>query len=557
MEKKKILIVDDSEINIAILNRIISSEYDTVSATNGAEALRVLKKEGDIAGILLDLAMPVMDGYDFLSEIKRTSYAGIPIVVTTGYDDEENETKALELGAWDYVGKPYSPKILLSRLNNAIARSNMELFSSFKHIAEYDEITELYNMYKFQEVCHNILTHNPDSKFAFIYFDVNRFSLINSFYGMEAGDNLLRYFANKLRELKLKYDKLIVSRVEADQFIMCTSYNNVDELKDIVKEISDYAKVYKLDFDIVLSFGIYLIEDNNMRVRTMVANTHLAAKSVKGNYVQNYAFYNKSMSEELEKEQIITNNMTSALEEEQFCVYLQPKYDINQNRPVGAEALVRWRHGDKGMISPGDFIPVFERNGFILKLDAYMWEKTCQLLAGWISKGYKVHPISVNVSRVNLYNPNFVEGVCELTDKYKVPRELFQLEITESAYTDNFEVIRAAVDKLHEKGFTVLMDDFGSGYSSLGVLRDIAMDVLKIDMGFFKKHDIDSRSRCIVESVVNMARMLKVPTISEGVETKEQVDFLKDIGCEFVQGYYFARPMPVEDYEKLMLAANA
>lgn len=204
------------------------------------------------------------------------------------------------------------------------------------------------------------------------------------------------------------------------------------------------------------------------------------------------------------------------------------------------------------MISPGEFIPIFERNGFITKLDYYVWEKTCKLLAGWIAEGKKPSPVSVNISRVSLYNPRLVEAICGLTDRYHIPRELLELELTESAYTTNPKAIKETMERLQKEGFSILMDDFGSGYSSLNVLKDIAVDVLKIDMKFLSDTDQEGRSQNILASVVRMAKWLNLPVIAEGVERREQVDFLHSVGCEYVQGFYFARPMPVSDYEKLV-----
>ena len=212
--------------------------------------------------------------------------------------------------------------------------------------------------------------------------------------------------------------------------------------------------------------------------------------------------------------------------------------------------LVRWIDPERGMILPGDFIPVFEQNGFIMKLDYYVWEKTCQLLRRWLDEGRNPYPISVNVSRVSLYNPRLAEVLGDLVKQYDIPPRLLQLELTESAYTTNQQSTKAIMSTLQQMGFCILMDDFGSGYSSLNVLKDIEVDVLKIDMKFLSNTENEARSENILAAVVRMAKWLNLPVIAEGVERKEQVLFLRSIGCEFVQGYYFAKPMPVEDFEK-------
>ena len=257
------------------------------------------------------------------------------------------------------------------------------------------------------------------------------------------------------------------------------------------------------------------------------------------------------MGKEMQREQQIINEMDTALEEKQFVVYFQPKYELDGYTPRGAEALVRWKKPDGTMVSPGEFIPVFEKNGFIIKLDYYVWDQVCQLIATALRAGRKPDPISVNVSRVNLYNPNFLESLVNLVEKYRIPPEYLHLELTESVFSDTENVILNAVNYLHKAGFTILMDDFGSGYSSLNVLKDIDLDVLKIDMKFLSKGKDDGRGEKILAAVIQMAKALDMPVIAEGVEEKKQVQMLKRLGCNYIQGYYFAKPMPQEDYERL------
>ena len=263
------------------------------------------------------------------------------------------------------------------------------------------------------------------------------------------------------------------------------------------------------------------------------------------------AFYTEQMGKEMQREQQIINEMDTALEEKQFVVYFQPKYELDGYTPRGAEALVRWKKPDGTMVSPGEFIPVFEKNGFIIKLDYYVWDQVCQLIATALRAGRKPDPISVNVSRVNLYNPNFLESLVNLVEKYRIPPEYLHLELTESVFSDTENVILNAVNYLHKAGFTILMDDFGSGYSSLNVLKDIDLDVLKIDMKFLSKGKDDGRGEKILAAVIQMAKALDMPVIAEGVEEKKQVQMLKRLGCNYIQGYYFAKPMPQEDYERL------
>lgn len=558
INERFILVVDDNAINRKILFKILQDDYIVIEAENGQKALNLIsERKICFSAIILDLVMPVMNGYQFLTSLKNTSFADIPVIVTTGNACQINESKAFDLGAWDFVSKPYNANILKSRLKNAIVRSETSAFEQLKYLAEYDAITDIFNKTKFFQATREMLDLSSSKQFAFVRFDIARFSLINSFYGTDAGDQLLIFIANELRKLAKVYTEITYGRIEADVFAFCIPYVDKKNLMRIIETLKNNFKLYPIDFDIVATYGIYIAKDLSIPVYKMLDFANLASKSVKGNYINNCAFYNAKMSHALETEQQIINEMSDALSKEQFVVYLQPKYDLRTNMPSGAEALVRWQHPDKGMISPGVFIPIFERNGFISKLDYYIWKKVCILIRSWLDKGISPHPISVNVSRVNLYNPYFVDILCKLTDKYEIPRELLNLELTESSYTDNPEAMSATTKKLRSKGFVVMMDDFGSGYSSLNILKDIEVDVLKIDMKFLSQAEIPGRSENIIASVVRMAKWLNVPVIAEGVEKEEQVEFLFSIGCEYVQGFYFAKPMPIEKYEELITTSES
>ncbi|MEG0962834.1 MAG: EAL domain-containing protein [Lachnospiraceae bacterium] len=549
---KTILVVDDNTINRTILSKILSDQYTVIEAENGQIALKYLSKHNDeIVAIMLDLVMPVMDGYTVLETIRNNdSYSNLPIVVTTENSNCVNERKALSLGAWDFVTKPYDAEIIMFRLNNVIYRSQFTALKQLKYLTDYDALTGLYNKTKFFETTRAMLDTNREESFVFLRFDVDRFQLINSFFGTAEGDKLLIYIANQMATDAKKYIKATYGRIESDIIALCVPYHT-DEIEAMVCQSKKTLTEFNPNYDIVPSIGIYVIDDLNVSVEEMYNRATLAAKTCKGNYIDFYAYYNESMSAALTAEQMITNDMKFALENGQFEVYLQPKYNIHTNLPCGAEALVRWKHPKQGMLPPSEFIPIFERNGFITKLDYYVWEQVCKHLNRWISQGIEPYPISVNVSRVNIYNPNLLDTMLELLERYELQPALLNLELTESAYTDNPISMKKMITKLQNHGFTILMDDFGSGYSSLALLKDIALDVLKIDMLFLSKTEIPGRGENIIASVIRMAKWLNIPVIAEGAETSEQVDFLRSVGCDYVQGYYFARPMPTTEYEQL------
>lgn len=555
MLKKSVLIVEAEEADRRTLRAALQGEYSVLEGCDGMQGLQLLvKNEEKIAAVLLNLDIPKLDGFTFLKRMREfSSFQNIPVIVSDQLDAGGNEIKALKLGAWDFVLKPYRDESLRFRLKNVIARSQLNAFKQLKYMAEYDTLTNIYNKETFFKETEKMLKANWHRRFAFIRFDIDRFQLINSFFGRREGDRLLKYIAGKLRGLAGSFDVCTFGRIEADVFCLCIPYAQGAEENFFAKAREQLA-AYNVNYDIVPTFGIYIVTNSAMPVEFMYDCANLAAKSCKKSYINFYAFYDEKLSRDLVQEQEIINEMNLALAQEQFDIYLQPKYNLQTEQPDGAEVLVRWIHPMKGVIPPDQFIPVFERNGFIMKLDRYVWERACRLLRRWLDEGRETAPLSVNVSRVNFYNPQFCDTIIGLVEKYEIPPALLNLEVTETAYIDNPASMREVMDQLQGYGFLIMMDDFGSGYSSLNLLKDISVDILKIDMQFLSASDVSGRAENILSSVIRMAKWLSIPIVAEGVETKLQAEFLRSLGCDNAQGYYFAKPMPVYDYEKYVKA---
>ena len=549
-----VLIVDDKKINRDILENILKDEYNVLQYDNAVSAIERMKNTFDpISAVILDLVMPGMDGYEFLEYVKKDDVLNkIPVMILTGCSDRESEKKALENGAWDFVTKPFDTDIIRLRVKSVIARSRISDYEKLQHIADYDQLTGIYSRGKFNAETRKMLDRYSSEQFAFLKIDINNFSMINSFYGEFKGDEILRKVADKLKQFSAAFKHCTFGRLESDIFVMCVNYDEQSNFQDDLEEmISEIKSVFKTYF-IVPAVGVYVISDNSMSIRDMYGRARIASKKIKEAYMKSYEFYDEKMNEDFKQEQEILSDVDNALKNREFVPYFQPKYDLKTNKPSGAEALVRWIHPEKGIIMPFKFIPLFERNGLISKLDSYMWEYVCSISKYWKDNNMPLCPISVNVSRVNLFDPNFVDNITALVDRYGVDHSLFNLEITESVYADKNSIISNTLDKLHERNFTIMMDDFGSGYSSLNVLKDVAVDVLKLDMRFMSNGKNDGRAENILASVVRMAKWLNMPVIAEGVDDKEQVDFLRGVGCDYIQGYYFAKPMPISDYEKLL-----
>lgn len=543
-KKNTILIVDDEEIVKKSLQAVLEEEYDILGAENGQAALDMLAIHVEsIAVIVLDVVMPVMDGLSFLEHFRNhQEYNNIPVIVATSNEDEGVEQKCLEYGVWDFVMKPYNPVLLQFRIKNVIDKSRMLM-------SERDSVTGLYTKLKFYQKVRHMLTEAVGEKFAFVRIDIDSFKMINNFYGIKEGDKVLISIAKELIKISSVFDYFVYARLENDVFACCLPYEE-ENIELLVNDLQINLKKVNKDYNIKVSCGVYVINDYNMDVSEMYDRAYLAAKTCKGKFVQNVAYYDESMIENMRQEQFVINAVNRAIEEEQFVVYLQPKVNLMTDKPYGAEALVRWMHPTKGMIAPSEFIPIYERNGIIGRLDQYMWRSVCKLLRRWIDEGRNPDPISVNVSRVNIYNPHLVEILNKLITEYRIPSHLLNLEITESAFMEDQSLIMKTIKRLHNLGFKIMMDDFGSGYSSLNVLKDMDVDYLKIDMKFLQQDDaVNGKGEKVLTSVVRMAKWLHLPSIVEGVETEEQVDFLKCIGCEFAQGFYYAKPMPVVDYE--------
>ena len=546
-QKKQILIVEDNEFNRAMLSEILSHEYQVLEAENGQVALDILQQhKNSISLILLDVVMPVMDGYTFLEKVKvDAELALIPVIVMTQGDSEEDEVTALSHGATDFVPKPYRPRVILHRMANLIRlRETAALVNQF----QYDRLTGLYSKEFFYRKVRERLDENPDQEYTIVCMNIENFKLYNDSFGREAGDRLLRESAASM--MSWLGEDGICGRYSADRF-MCLMEKN-QEKSDREFFFSEVHSERSQNVDnVVVKWGVYEIIDRSVPVEQMCDRVLLAADSIKGQYNQFYAVYDDNLRGKLLREKAIADVMETALAEEQFIVYLQPKYSLSDNRMVGAEALVRWIHPEWGFMSPGEFIPLFEKNGFIPCLDRYVWEKVCVYLRDWQEKGYPVMPVSVNVSRADVYQSHLVDTLSEMVQKYGIDPSCLHLEITESAYTDNPDQIISTVEELHRRGFVIEMDDFGSGYSSLNMLSQMTLDILKLDMKFIQNELAKPAAQSILNDIISMAHRMSFRVVAEGVETKEQTERLQAVGCDYVQGYYFARPMPVKEFEAL------
>lgn len=396
-----------------------------------------------------------------------------------------------------------------------------------------------------------IIDGHPNESYLLVYGDIDRFKVYNDLFGAPAGDRLLADIGAMIRDLMPA--GAAAARLRADHFVCCCSRSSFDPDR-MLAALDAWFASYREDFTFFVRLGIFPIDDPSLDVNLMCDRALLALRSAKSGYVgSKYVFYDEKLRSSVLKEQELAGEMIAALEGGQFVPYFQPQYRYATGRMIGAEVLARWNHPAKGLLGPTEFIPVFERNGLIATFDYYMWERACRCLRVWIDgRGVEGAPrLSVNLSRADIYRSDLCTYLKGLVERYDVPAELLHLEITESAYMEAPEQLIGAVTKLRAAGFVVEMDDFGSGYSSLNTLKDVPVDVLKLDMGFLGA-SASSRGGLILASVVRMARWLDLPLIAEGVETKQQAAYLASVGCDYMQGYLFSKPVDRETFEKLL-----
>ncbi|MCR5187752.1 MAG: bifunctional diguanylate cyclase/phosphodiesterase [Treponema sp.] len=436
-------------------------------------------------------------------------------------------------------------KRLILTFNNISEK--IQYFNHLSRLLDYDELTGLYTRSAFKHKVDRVT-----QPYAILYFDIWHFKAINDTYGRAGGDLLLIHIADVLRRLLNNESNGFAERIVADRFAVLVYTDKVyieQFTTNLVKEIKDYD----LNFHIVCNVGIYINEpEKNLPAYAKVDRALTAQEIIKGSYTKTFNYYSENLTENLVNEQSLTSSMLDALDNNQFILYYQPQYSHITGKIVGAEALVRWVHPDLGFISPAQFIPVFEKNNFITTLDMYVFEQACKFIRKCMNQGIPIVPISTNFSRYDVIEPDFVERLEECRSIYNVPIEKIRVEITETAVVEGSAYISSVVNKLQEHGYIVEMDDFGSGYSSLNVLKDINFDIIKLDMRFMSNKEKNERGSTILSSVVGMSTKLHMAIIAEGVETELQADFLRDIGCEIIQGYYYSKPIPENDFlEKL------
>lgn len=545
---KLVLIVDDQEINRDALEIILEDKYEIIQASNGLEALELIRAHADrLSIVLLDLMMPVMDGFEVLNRVVADEQLRhIPIIVLTA--EKNAELRALQLGAADFITKPFDvPEVIIARVARIIELSEgRQLISA----AEHDRLTLLYSRNFFFEYANRMFRYSPNRRMDAVVMNIEKLHTINEVNGREFGDELLRVIGDEIRAFLTQTDG-IASRVEADRFdIYCVEQADYQALLERfqrkVTAISPNASVH-------LRMGVKPWQAG-VEPPLLFDRARAACNMARGDYQNPLMIYDEDMRARELLNQRLLNDLRAAVEDRQFAVFYQPKYDIQCDPPrlSSAEALIRWRHPELGMMCPGEFVPLFEGNGMISIADSFVWREAAAQIARWRKKyGFRL-PVSVNLSRADVFDPTLVDRLIRLIRENDLDFRDLKLEVTESAYTEKANDLLEVVRDLRRLGFEIEMDDFGSGYSSLNMLSDMPIDVLKMDMKFVRNIESSDTDFRLVKLILDIAKYLKLNVVAEGVETAGQLKLLRDAGCDLVQGFYFSRPLPPEEFEALI-----
>ena len=556
--------IDDEKNTSLIINKLLSTDYELLGQvdcmTGAVKIYRNKEKESRLAGdgklrnSYTEL-LPRLVKESVAEELRASAITQLSLHRIKRELKSRNSFSCVFPGrakkSAHFVYKQWKFGYLDSS-KRTIFFSRVDITKSYE--SERDPLTGLFNKNAFIANVRETLNSEPEKSFEIIRFDIDRFKAYNDIFGISAGDTLLRSAA-KSKPLRIP-DALFTAHIDADHFAVFAEagHGTADKLYEgFRKWLENYSPIFK----ITTSFGVYRIDTPSDDIALMCDRALLALRTVKEKYDGKIAIYDDSMRQKLRDEQTMADEMEAALNREQFVIYFQPQVNYENGRLIGAEALVRWKHPTRGLIYPDTFIPLFEKNGFITRLDRYVWERSCRYMKEWREMLGKDIPISVsvNISRVDVYNEDICDTLCHLIKKYNLPPSSLHLEITESAYMQFPEQIIKVVTNLQKHGFCVEMDDFGSGYSSLNTLKDVPVDLLKLDVRFLTESDDNSRGGNILSSVIRMAHWLKLPVLAEGVETKAQAEYLNSLNCFYMQGYYFNRPMPAESFRELLKKA--
>lgn len=545
--KRRILIVDDSEMNREILTGILEDEYDIVEAEDGKKAIAIME-EGlySFSIVLLDITMPELDGFGVLQVMQQRNWLKeLPVIIIFAETSNEYIGHAYEMGVSDYFSRPFDARIINTRVRNTIALFERDYI---------DQVTGGCNRKEFiRRVSRSLKEMPAKTDYVLLFFNIKNFKAVNELFGTEIGDMMLRKVYEDVRKSELK--PLVSAREDADHFICLVERKNLD--LDMLtgmcqKKLTRGGKTLHLS----VKCGIFMLEKKKMSVNGMIDRAKIAQRYITDEFVQSYKIYDSSMKNTYIDKATLAGELEEGIEQGQFKVYFQPVVDAMTGKIASAESLIRWFHPKKGFISPGVFIPALEESGHISELDLYVLDSVNEFQKKRYQSDKITVPVSTNLSWMDFYDETIMSWLEKKCADASMPSGLCRMEITETSYAAIEADRNATLEALREAGILLLLDDFGSGYSSFGMLQNYNFDIMKIDMSFVRQIETNTKTRSIIRFIIEMAHTMEIKIIAEGAETKEQVEFLRDNGCDYIQGYYFYKPMPEEEFVKLLDAGR-
>lgn len=536
---RNVLIVDDVEINREELVSILEDRFNCIEAASGAEAIGYLKNpDMNFALVLLDLIMPDGNGFDVLSYMQESGIINdVPVIVETADSKEETILEAYSKGASDIITKPFTLKIIEKKIDGVLYNSSQK---------NRDYLTGGMNRAAFINEVEKLLKSVDDvTEYALYYFDINNIKAINEMFGTETGDFVIKLFYDDLVSSALH--PILTSRLESDHFACIAKRSNID-FDRAAARMNKQMEFKGQSIYMYARFGVYYIEEDIASVTLMIDKAKLAKQSVVDALVKPYEVYTPELSRNYIGQAEALAEFEKGIENGEFKVYYQPIIEASTGKLASAEALVRWIHPKKGLLSPGAFIPALERNGHITKLDKFVLAYIRDKIHVREANGLPIVPTSVNLSWMDFYDESMRKEILAILQDDATARNKIRLEVTETSYAAVEQNNRNTFDRIREYGTKILLDDFGSGYSSFGMIEQYDFDIMKIDMSFVRKIEGSFKSRIIIEMLIDFCHMIGIKVVAEGVETQAQLDFLKDKKCDYIQGYYYSKPLSAEDF---------
>lgn len=549
--KAVVLVVDDDPaIRLVIRHAMQQNGYHVIEASNGLEAVQFsIRQIPDL--ILMDAVMPEMDGFRATQEIRKIEACDdTPILMATSLDDDESIARAFNVGACDYITKPFNWSVLKHRVHRMLQAANAQ--RRIQHLAYHDALTGLPNRMLFMDRIDQAISRaqREEGQFALLFIDIDHFKVINDSMGHDAGDQLLNLISMRLRDILRKSDT--VARLGGDEFTVIIEYlQHSDDVIQITKNILSAldlpAEVNGKEVYVGGSIGIAMYPQDGENFGVLLKNADTAMYKAKELGRNTFQFYASEMSHKAMQRLELENQIRTALKEDQFEVYYQPKIDLQNNKCMGVEALVRWNHPQRGLISPDDFVPLAEEIGLITQLDEWVMKAACLQFMQWKQQGYTLNNLSVNISSRHFKEGNLIEYCTTLLEMTGISAEYLEIELTESALVDNYSNAKYILDKLHTMGVRIALDDFGTGYASMAYLKEFPFDTVKIDRSFIRDIPQDYEDAAIVTAMIQLSQALKLNIVAEGIETDQQRQFLYDNACSYGQGYLWSRPVSAAD----------